>query len=431
MSVKFSPKQIETINQPYEGVLFELNEGTPRSGKTTADIFKMAKFYMASPDKNHLVAAYNQEQAFRMFFDGDGFGLMHIFKNCSTLRHDDHGDHLLIYTPSGEEKRIYYKGGGKASSVGSITGISLGTVTFLEYNLLHPEFIQEAFRRTYAAKWRFHLGEQNPPAPDHVNLEFLERFEKTGTLKFRHWTQHDNPVFTPKRLKANEEELKINEYLYKRDWLGQRVMPEGVIYSIFDKDKHFKTAIKGHVIETFYTADAGQADATTCAFWCVSFHEGKHYLYRLANYYHSGRDTQETKAMSQYAKEIKKFIIWCQRTYKLQSFSYFFVDPAAKSLRSELELLGIPTNAADNNSRDKKMSNGLKIEVGIERVQICFDKGLLNLLETESDEYSHYNLIKEFGQYVRQDNGLPIDKYNHACDELRYGVNYFYRKYIY
>ena len=191
--LQFSQKQIENINQPIKGITFELNEGTPRSGKTTSDIFKMADFYLQSPDQNHLVTAYNQEQAYRMFMDGDGLGLVHIFDGCSDIRHDEHGDHLLLYAPNGE-KKIYYKGGGKINSVGAITGMSLGSVTFLEFNLLHKDFINECFRRTFAAEWRYHLGEQNPPAPNHPNLELLERFEKSGRFLFSHWTPKDNTV---------------------------------------------------------------------------------------------------------------------------------------------------------------------------------------------------------------------------------------------
>ena len=74
------------------------------------------------------------------------------------------------------------------------------------------------------------------------------------------------------------------------------MLPQGVIYSMFGKNNK-ATEIKGNIIETFFTADGGQADATTCAFWVVTFYDGKFYLYRLANYYHSGTDTGETKAM--------------------------------------------------------------------------------------------------------------------------------------
>lgn len=428
MAITFSPKQIENINQDISNLTIELNEGTPRSGKTTSDIFKMAYHYLQTEDKNHLVTAYNQEQAFRMFMDGDGMGLMHIFEGCSDIRHDEHGDHLLLYAPNGE-KKIYYKGGGKSNSVGAITGISLGSIVYLEFNLLNREFIRESFRRTLAAKERYHLAEQNPPAPNHPNLEELERFEKAGKFLFRHWTPNDNPTITEERKKEWQAEVSHSNYLYRRDWLGERVMPVGVIYDMFDEKTHIRNSIQGNVIETFYTADGGQGDATTCAFWCVTFYKGQYYLYRLANYYHSGTESKQTKAMSVYAREIKQFVAWCRDKWDMPHWNYFFVDPACKSLREELHLLGIMTDKADNNSRDKVSSNGLKIEVGIERVQNVLAKGVLFLLELEG-KYDHYNLIKEIGMYVRNDNGLPIDKYNHALDEFRYGVNYFTKTYL-
>lgn len=427
--ITFSERQQENIRQSLKGIRFLLNEGTPRSGKTTADAFLMANFYVNSPDKNHLISAYNQEQAYRMFIDGDGLGLAHIFAGVSDIKHDEHGDHLLLHAPNGE-KKIYYKGGGKANSVGAITGMSLGSVSFLEYNLLHPDFIQESFRRTMAAEWRFHLAEQNPPAPNHPNLELYERFEKAGTFKFVHWTPYDNPRLAENnRLEELKAELIVSDYLYKRDWLGERVMPEGVIYSMFDKDKHVVKSMKGNVVETFFTTDAGQSDATTCAFWAVTFYKGDYYLYRLANYYHSGADTGRIKAMSTYAKDIKIFIEWCYTKYSdLPRWNYFFVDPAAKSLREELHLINIYTDKADNNTSDKVTSNGTKIEVGIERTQNLMEKGRLFLVDT--DEYDHYGLIKELGMYVRNDGGYPVDKNNHACDELRYGCNYFFKNYV-
>lgn len=423
-----SEKQKENIFAPIKNIRLELNEGTIRSGKTMSDAQKMAFIIAGSRDENHLIAAYNQEQAYRMFMDCEGFGLTHTFKDYGELRNDRHGDHLWLNLPNGE-KKIYFKGGGKANSVGAITGMSIGTVTFLEFNLLNKAFIEECFRRTLAAKDRYHLAEQNPPAPNHPNLELLEQFEKTGQYRFRHWLPTDNPILTGERLAEWKAQCETSDYLFKRDWLGQRVMPEGVIYSMFDEQKNMTSTIKGNPIETFFTADGGQGDATTCAFWLVTFHEGQYLLYRLANYYHSGTDTGVTKAMSIYAKEIKLFVEWCYQKWNFPHWNYFFVDPACKSLREELHLIGIPTDKADNNSRDKVSSNGMKIEVGIERLQNSLSKGFLFLFD-HGDKYDHYNLIKEIGMYVRNDNGLPIDKYNHALDEMRYGNNYFYKNYI-
>lgn len=427
--IQFSQKQIDNIKADITGVEFEMNEGTIRSGKTMSDIFKMARIYAASPDRDHLVLAYNQEQAYRMFIDGEGFGLMNIFKRNAEIRHNENGDHLWIKFPNGE-KRIYYKGGGKVNSVGSITGMSFGTVAFLEYNLLNKEVISESFRRTLASGMRFHLGEQNPPAPNHPNLELLAQFEKTDTYRFRHWRPTDNPILTGERLAMWKLQTETSDYLYKRDWLGQRVMPEGVIYSMFDTEKHSAKQLKGKVIESFFTADGGQSDATTCAFNVVTFYEGRYYLYRMANFYHSGADTGVTKAMSEYAKDIIKFIQWSKDKWPtLPNYSWFFVDPACKSLREELRLLGIVTTKADNNTSDKVTSNGTKLEVGIERMQNAFSKGVFFLFEIEG-KYDHYNFIKELGMYVRNDNGYPVDKNNHAMDECRYAINYFTKRYV-
>lgn len=429
MSIAFSPKQVENISSDIEGVEFELNEGTIRSGKTMSDIFKMARIYAKSPDRDHLILAYNQEQAYRMFIDGEGFGLMNIFKNNSEIRHNENGDHLWINFGKGNEKRIYYKGGGKVNAVGSITGMSFGTVTFLEFNLLNKEVIAESFRRTLASKMRFHLGEQNPPAPNHPNLELLDQFEKTNTYRFRHWRPTDNPILTGERLKMWKQQCETSDYLLKRDWNGERVMPEGVIYSMFDTDKHMTNTIKGRPIETFFVADGGQSDATTCTFCLVTFDSGQYYLYQLANYYHSGADTGVVKAMSTYAKDIKLFKEWCYSKWNYPHYNYFFVDPACKTLREELHLLGVMTDAADNNSRDKISSNGMKIEAGIERVQNLLTKEVL-FLYTGQNDYDFYNAIKEIGMYVRKDNGIPIDKYNHYLDTLRYAGNYFTKTYL-
>lgn len=396
----------------------------------------MADIYTCTPDQNHLVAAYNQEQAFRMFFDGDGLGIANIFKGCSTLKNDRHGDHLLYQSPVGE-KKIYFKGGGKANSVGAITGMSLGTVTFLEYNLLHPDFIRECFRRTFAAKWRYHLAEQNPPAPNHPNLEELDRFIKAGTYRFRHWTPHDNPALTEARKAELYAELSQSKYLLDRDWYGKRVMPQGAIYSMFDKDLHTikPNQIKGRPIEAFFEADGGQGDATSCSFYLVTFDkkDGKYRLYRLANYYHSGKESGVTKAMSIYARELRDFIEWCYERYKklkdLPRFDYFFVDPACKSLREELHLIGVLTHGADNNSRDKVSSNGTKIEVGIERMQSALTKGVFYLVDP-GDQHDHYYFVREVGMYVRNVAGYPVDKDNHCLDETRYAINHFTRKYI-
>jgi len=421
-NIVFSPKQLEVIYRPYN-YTFDVFEGTPRSGKTTGAHFRLADYYSWCRDTNHLLVAYNQEQAYRLFIDGDGTGLMHIFDGLYDMKHDEHGSHMQLHTPNGV-KKIYYKGGGKSNSVGAITGMSLGSVAFGEINLLHMDMIQECFRRTFAAQDRYHLADLNPPAPHHPVIKNVFDVQNT---RWTHWTIQDNPIITEQRKKEIYDILSKNPYLLQRDWFGKRVMPQGVIYGMFDMEKNVKPAVIGERYEMFFVADGGQDDATSCSCNIVVRYEGKFRLLRVANYYHSGKETGQVKAMSIYAKEIKKFVEWCVKKFEMH-YSEFFVDPACKSLREELHLLSIDTRGADNNSKDVKRSS-VGIEVGIERLQNTITNEQFYVIETES-EYDHYDFMKEIGMYVRDINGKPVDDYNHALDEARYANNYFYKSYI-
>lgn len=419
--ITFGKKQKDIIKAPFKNTL-EVNEGTPRSGKTTAGHFRYARYLIQTNDINHLVVGYNQEQAYRLFIDGDGTGLKHIFGDLAEIKHDDNGSHLEVVTSKGIRK-VYYKGGGKSDSHKSITGMSLGSVVFCEINLLHMDMIQECFRRTFAAKNRFHLADLNPPAPNHPVIKDV--FEVQDT-KWQHWTIDDNPVLTEDRKEEIYNTLSKNPYLFARDWEGKRVIPEGVIYSMFNSEKHIITYLKGKPLEMFFSGDGGQNDATSVSCNIVTTHKGKFYLHRVANYYHSGADTGQTKAMSDYAREIKEFINWCVDKFEMY-YSNVFIDPACKSLKEELRKIGINARNADNNSKDIKGSTK-GIEVGIERTQNLLSDMQLYLVEM-SEEYGHYSFIKEIGMYCRDTNKKPIDAFNHALDELRYSTNYFYNRY--
>ena len=421
-NIKLSDKQKAFVKRPFTHSL-EVLEGTPRSSKTTAGHFRYAKYLFKSKQENHLIVAYNQEQAYRLFIDGDGTGLKNIFQDYAELRNDEHGAHLLI--DFGDmKKKVYYKGGGKSDSKKAITGMTLGSVVFCEIDLLHMDMVQECFRRTFAAKDRFHLADLNPPAPQHPIIK--EVFDVQNTY-WTHWRMADNPLFDEEMLKDKEETLIKNPYLYKRDWLGQRVIPTGVIYSMFNHDEHIKETIDGKPIEMFFSADGGQSDATSASCNIVTRMKDKTFrLYRVAHYYHSGADTVQVKAMSVYAKEIKEFINWCKNEYDMY-FTHVFVDPACKSLREELHMINIDTDKADNNAREAR-GIGKGIEIGIERVQNAMTDGLFYLVD--NDTYDHYHFLKEIGMYARDKNGKPIDDYNHALDELRYSINYHYKRYV-
>lgn len=414
----WSEKQRDTISAPFTHCL-EVNEGTPRSSKTTACVFRFARHLIESRDANHLVVAYSQEQAYRLVMECDGFGLLHIFNGLCKMKHDDNGDHLEVQTPNGT-KKVYYKGGGKADSRKSITGLSLGSVYFCEIDLLHMDMVQECFRRTFAARDRWHIADLNPPAPQHPVIR--EVFEVQDT-KWQHWTIKDNPIITEERRREIYNTLCKSPYLKARDWDGARVIPQGVIYSMFDVNKHVIKTMQGRPCEMFFAGDGGLTDATSIGCYVITNENGKYILNRVANWYYDGT----RKAMSVQAAEIARdFVPYCRNKTGMRE-SAFFVDPACKALRMELDLLGIPTNKADNNGKDIKGSTK-GIRVGIEYLQSAITEGRFFCVSDE--RYGHDNFLKEIGMYCVDANGNPVDMYNHAMDETRYANNYFYKNYI-
>jgi PBSX family phage terminase large subunit len=350
-----------------------------------------------------------------------------MFKGHCKVSHDDSGAHLLIHLPDGD-KKVYWKGGGKADSHKAITGMSLGSVYFCEINLLHESMIQECFRRTYASKDRWHIADLNPPSPADPCIKNVLEVQNS---RFIHWRCEDNPVLTPERLREIEEACKKSPFLYKRDWLGERVIPEGVIYWMFDKDKHIVNKLPDDftICEAFVAGDGGTTDATSIGFYIAGF-MGERYdprpkqyrLYCVGNWYYDGGQM----AMSDQAKRIcGEFLPYMRNKYRIRE-NGVYIDPACKALRLEIEKFGVMTEGADNNSHDVRgSSKGLK--VGIEMLQSAISDGRFYMVEDE--RYGTEPFVKEAGLYCVNTNGEPIDAYNHVMDCTRYASNHFLKTY--
>ena len=425
MAIEWSAKQAGMIMAPFDHTL-DWNEGTPRSGKTAAGTMRFARHLIRSRDTSHLVVAYSMEQAYRLIMEGDGMGLLHIFAGSCRPSHDDSGAHLLIHLPGGD-KKVYWKGGGKADSHKAITGMSLGSVYFCEINLLHDSMVQECFRRTYAAKDRWHIADLNPPSPADPCIKNVLNVQD---CRFIHWRCEDNPILTPERLADIERACKKSPFLYKRDWLGERVIPEGVIYWMFNPEKHILSKLPDdlHPVEAFVAGDGGTTDATSIGFFIVGYFGDPYFgekdwrLYCVGDWYYNGGQM----AMSDQAKHIcGEFFPYMRNKYKMRE-SDIYIDPACKALRLEIEKFGLNTSGADNNAHDVKgSSKGLK--VGIEMLQSLINDGRFFLVEDE--RYGTEAFIKEAGLYCVDGNGNPVDAYNHVLDRTRYAGNHFMKAY--
>ena len=78
--ITWGEKQKALIMAPFDHAL-DWNEGTPRSGKTTAGTMRFARHLIRSRDALHLVTAYSAEQAYRLIMDGQ---LWSFFSRASS-----------------------------------------------------------------------------------------------------------------------------------------------------------------------------------------------------------------------------------------------------------------------------------------------------------------------------------------------------------
>jgi PBSX family phage terminase large subunit len=333
----------------------------------------------------------------------------------------------LIRLPDGD-KKVYWKGGGKADSHKAITGMSLGSVYFCEINLLHDSMIQECFRRTYAAKDRWHIADLNPPSPADPCIKNVLNVQD---CRFIHWRCEDNPILTTERLADIEAACRKSPFLYKRDWLGERVIPEGVIYWMFNPDKHVLNKIPERFtpIEAFVAGDGGTTDATSIGFFIVAAENvspltrpQNYTLFMVGNWHYDGG----SMAMSDQAKHIcGEYLPYMRNKYGMRE-SDVYIDPACKALRLEIEKFGVMTSGADNNAHDiKGTSKGLMC--GIEMLQSSINDGRFYLVEDE--RYGTEPFIKEAGLYCVNEKGEPVDAYNHVLDATRYASNHYLKSY--
>lgn len=409
---------------------FEILEGTPRSGKTTLMIQKYALAVLFSDYTEHLVTAYSQTLARNLILEANGLGLKYILPEAKEVDHPKRGYYLQFKDDKGREKKIYFRGGGKKGDDKSIRGMTLGTALFTEIDFIDLEYIHEVFRRVTTNERWYIVGDLNPPSPYHPIIK--EVFKKYGAEVHR-FTPKDNPTMTERAMENLRKRLKNDSYLYRRDWLGERVMPEGVVYSVFDDTKHIVKDIGENevIVDRFVSADGGQTDATSVTYNIVTYdnNEGKHKLYRVMNYYYKSGDGKPVKAMSTMAEESERMIGRAEDLYGM--ITEVYVDPACTSLSEEMRRVGLNTVNADNNRGDARGGAGSGIEVGIERVKNLMVEGQFYIIVNDlQGEYGMKDHLRELHNYIRDDRtGRPLDNNNDIMDEMRYAVNYFYKLY--
>jgi PBSX family phage terminase large subunit len=418
----FCEKQSEYIRLCFTSWL-NIAEGGKRAGKNIINLIAWANVIETHPDKLHLAAGVSVAAAKLNIIDSNGFGLKFWFAGRCREGEYQKRDALYIYTLKGEEKIILVSGGGKDGDEKLIKGNSYGTVYVTEANECAKPFIQEIFDRTIASSDRKIFFDLNPKPPLHWFYKEILDVHQANAAKhgvdyrfnYEHFILTDNLSLSDDIIREVVRTYDINSIWYKRDIKGQRTAAEGVIYDMFDEDKHvikdkdliaeiFKNAIHWYI-----SNDYGTGTVFVLGLFCI--YGNKKYLVR--SFYWDAKEQGKQKTDSQYVSDLKDLIELAPRPIQL-----IIIPDDAQSFITECEQPENELSAAIWVYRREPGSvmRGIRIQAN------ALSKGEYFIL----DDPSNWPVIEEYPSYVWDQKAAlrgedaPLKQNDHGKDCERY-----------
>ena len=398
-------------------------DGAIRSGKTVSMSLSFAMWAMSTFNGQNFAMCGKTIGSFRR---NVLFWLKLMLKSRGYSVIDRRADNLIIIRKGDTENYFYIFGGKDERSQDLIQGITLAGVFFDEVALMPESFVNQATGRCSVEGSKFWFN-CNPDGPYHwfkvnwidkstgyLGKERVEQIRKKAAeegkdpglkeILYLHFTMDDNRSLS-EEIKARYRSMYIGVF-FKRYILGLWAAAEGVIYDMFDPEKHVKNIKEFFQIlvngNRYVSCDYGTQNATVFLLWNKGI-DGKWYCIR--EYYYSGRDKGKQKTDAEYADDLKK---WLDGT----RIKAMIVDPSAASFIAELRKRGYKVIKANNDVLD-----------GIRLV------GMLLNLEMLIFSSSCTETIKEFASYIWDEKAAehgedkPVKQHDHGCDAVRYFVS--------
>ena len=398
----FSQKQKQVLtwwlpNSPVKDRDGIIADGAIRSGKTLCMSLSFVMWAMAAFNGQNFAMCGKTIGSFRR---NVLFWLKIMLKSRGYTVVDHRADNLVTVSLGAVTNYFYIFGGKDERSQDLIQGITLAGVFFDEVALMPESFVNQATGRCSVDGSKFWFN-CNPDGPYHwFKLNWLDKAREKNLIVL-HFTMEDNKSLS-ETIKARYRSMYSGVF-YQRYILGLWAMAEGIIYDMFDVDRHVKNILEfAYVLidgGRYVSVDYGTQNAMVFLLWNKGIDKK---WYCIREYYYSGRDAGKQRSDSQYADDLDA---WLEGT-KIKAI---IVDPSAASFITELNNRGYTTIKADND-----------VEDGIRLVATLLNTGRLFFSQ------SCVNTIKEFASYIwdpkAADRGedKPIKQHDHAMDAVRY-----------
>ena len=298
----------------------------------------------------------------------------------------------------GHTNRYYFFGGKDESSYQLIQGITLAGVLLDEVALMPKSFVEQALARcsVEGSKMWFNC---NPDSSEHWFFkEWVDENSEKTINKNRlhlHFTMNDNFSLSDE-IKQRYERMYSGVF-YDRYIKGLWVLAEGLVYPMFDKNRHIVENYTPTTNAVYYiSVDYGTLNPCSMGLWAVE----KDHAVRIKEYYYDGRQKNSQKTDEEYYSALEKLA----DGYQIQ---HVIIDPSAASFITTIKKHGkFSVRKARND-----VLNGTRTTMNLlDNDRIFFCKCCKDTIR----EFSLYRWDKKSGK------DAVIKENDHAMDDMRY-----------
>lgn len=392
-----SEKQKKILAFPYSNYDAIICDGAVRSGKTSIEMVAFVDWAMREFSGQRFgVCGKTVDSAVKNIIIP--YISMSYARKKYTIRWR-RSDKLLEVKRGAATNWFEVFGGKDESSFMLIQGRTLAGVLLDEVPLMPESFFNQALARCSVDGARLWFS-CNPDNPQHFFYQdWITRHRERNAL-YLHFTMEDNPSLSQKTLERYK--TMWAGVFYERYVLGLWVAAEGLIYPMFNADRHILTEEPETEGDYYISSDYGIQNPNVWLLWRKE--RGTNRWICLREDYYSGRDEKHQLT----DKELVDRLDAMTAMFRVKQI---IIDPSAASMKAELRRRGYHTRNAHNEVMD-----------GIS--DVCYMLGAGNLAFMEHCE----NTIAEFGAYLWDSNAVdagvdaPLKENDHAMDACRYFV---------
>lgn len=408
--VKFSKKQLKVLTwwtnkSPVKDKDGIICDGAVRAGKTVVMALSYVMWAMETFQEHNFGMSGKTIGAHRR----NVITPLKLMLRSRGYKVKDHrADNFLSITKRGKTNYFYIFGGKDERSQDLIQGITLAGMFFDEVALMPESFVSQAEARCSVdgSKYWYNC---NPESPYHWFKEnYIDKKEEKKLIHL-HFSMEDNPSLTDRVIERYKR--MFSGVFYQRYILGLWVVAEGIIYEMFDHDKHvIKNDKELPTMRRYWVAcDYGTSNATTFILFGLGA-DGR--LYIIDEYYHSGAKERK-KSPSKYATDFKNWL----KKHKGVMPERIFIDPSAEGFILELYAVLSPRLRGRIQQADNEVKRGIELVASI------IDNDLLRVHKR------CVNVLKEITAYAWDEKAAargedkPIKANDHTLDPVRYCAN--------